>query len=86
MEDGELVFTPSPRISKEFFDEKDEVSYPLFSKCVITIHNPQRIDLYNHKKYSYVVNGNEYASIRGELASDLRSGKIKQLRIEVIDE
>lgn len=86
MEDGELVFTPSPRISKEFFDENDEVSYPLFSKCVITIHNPQRIDLYNHKKYSYVVNGKEYASIRGELASDLRSGKIKQLRIEVIDE
>ena len=86
MENGELVFTPSPKLSKDFFDEKDEVSYPLFSTCMITIHNPNRINLYNHKKYEFVIDGKKYDSIRGELAEDIRVGKIKALRMEVIDE
>ena len=85
-ENGVLKFTPSPRLSKEFFDEKDEVSYPLFNKCIITIHNPQRIDLYNHKHYRYEIEGKRYSSIEGELAEDLRNGKISALTMEVIDE
>ncbi len=84
--DNELTFAPSPKLSSEFFDEKDEVSYPLFSKCIITIHNPKRVDLYKHHKYSYYVDGVEYDSIKGQLALDLRDGKISSLRMEVIDE
>ena len=85
-ENGTLKFSPSPKLSKEFFDENDEVSYPLFSKCKVTIHNPQRIDLYNHKKYVYFVNGKKFESIEGQLAVDLRDGKIKELRMEVVNE
>ena len=85
-EDGVLKFTPSPKLSKEFFDENNEVSYPLFSKCIVTISNPQRIDLYNHKKYVYFVDGKQYDSIQGPLAEDLRNGKISALRMEVVDE
>ena len=85
-ENGVLKFTPSPRLSKEFFDENDEVSYPLFNKCIITIHNPQRIDLYNHKYYLYEIEGKRYSSIEGTLAEDIRNGKIASLRMEVIDE
>ena len=85
-EGGVLRFTPSPKLSKEFFDENNEVSYPLFSKCIVTISNPQRIDLYNHKKYVYFVDGKQYDSIQGPLAEDLRNGKISALRMEVVDE
>ena len=85
-DDGVLKFTPSPKLSKEFFDENNEVSYPLFSKCIVTISNPQRIDLYNHKKYVYFVGGKQYDSIQGQLAEDLRNGKISALRMEVVDE
>ena len=85
-EKGVLRFTPSPRLSKEFFDGNDEVSYPLFSKCVITIHNPHRIDLYNHKAYRFEIEGKRYSSIEGQLAEDLRNGKIASLRMEVVDE
>ena len=85
-ENGVLKFTPSPKLSKEFFHENNEVSYPLFSKCIVTISNPQRIDLYNHKKYVYFVDGKQYDSIQGQLAEDLRNGKISALTMEVIDE
>ena len=83
---GELTFTPSPKLSKEFFDQNNEVSFPLFSKCLITIHNPQRVDLYKHHKYLYKVDGQEYDVIKGQLALDLRDGKISKLTMEVIDE
>ena len=86
MENGELVFRPSPKLSKEFFDEKDEVSYPLFNKCIITIHNPKRVDLYKHHKYAFEVNEKRYDAIKGELAKELREGRISTLRMEVIDE
>ena len=46
----------------------------------------QRIDLYNHKKYIYFVNGKKFESIEGQLALDLRDGKIKELRMEVVNE
>ena len=85
-ENGVLKFTPSPKLSKEFFDENNKVSYPLFSKCIVAIHNPQRIDLYNHNKYVYVIDGKQYDSIQGQLAEDLRNGKISALRMEVVNE
>ena len=86
MRNGELTFSPSPKLSKEFFDKNNEVSFPLFSSCVITIHNPQRVDLYNHHKYSFVLDGQKRETISGKLAEDLRNGQIKALRIEVVDE
>ena len=85
-ENGVLKFTPSPKLCKEFFDENNEVSYPLFSKCIVTISNPQRIDLYNHKKYVYYVDNKKYDSIEGQLAKDLRDGKISALRMEAVNE
>ena len=86
MENGKLRFTPSPKLSKEFFDKNDEVSYPLFSTCIVTIHNPKRIDLYNHHKYAFVVDGITYSALEGNLALRLRDGDIKNVRIEVLDE
>ena len=82
---GELTFTPSPKLDASFFDKNDEVSYPLFSKCVITIHNPKRVDLYKHNKYVYFVDGKQYESIKGQMALDLRDGKISNIRMEVVD-
>ena len=86
LKDGELVFAPSPKLSKEFFDNNDEVSFPLFSKCTITIHNPKRLDLYKHSRYVYFVDNKQYDVIKGDLARALRDGQIEELRMEVVDE
>ena len=86
MRDDVLTFTPSPKLSKEFFDDNDEVSFPLFSKCVVTIHNPKRLDLYNHNKYVYYVDDIKYDVIKGDLARALRDGRVKKVRMEVVDE
>ena len=83
MKDGELTFTPSPKLDNSFFDDKDEVSFPLFSKVIITYHNPGRINLYEGCKLSYMVNGQKYDVIKGQLAHDLRDGKINKIYIEV---
>ena len=81
-----ILFKVTSKLSKEFFDQNNEVSFPLFSKCLITIHNPQRVDLYKHHKYLYKVDGQKYDVIKGQLALDLRDGKISKLTMEVIDE
>lgn len=80
---GTLVFTPSPKLPKEFFDEKDEVSFPLFNTCQIIYHNPKRIDCFNGVKLSYEVNGKKYQSLEGDIALDIRNGKVKVVRIEI---
>ncbi len=83
-ENEELVFAPAPKLSRFFFDENDEVSYPLFNSCVITIHNPDKLDLYKGEyRLSYIINDKEKDSIKGIDALNLRRGVTKELRIEV---
>ena len=82
-QNNELVFTPSPRLSKEFFDNNDEASFPIFNSCVITYHNPNRRDCYKGVNLKYQVNGKEYNSLRGQVAEDIRNGKVKEVRIEI---
>ena len=83
MKDGELTFTPSPKLDRRFFDDKDEVSFPLFNKVVITYHNPEKLNLYEGCKLSYFVNNKQYDVLKGQLAEDLRNGKIDKVYIEV---
>ena len=84
-ENGELVFSPNPKLSKEFFDKNDEVSFPLFKDVIITYHNPRRLDCFKGVKLSYEVNGKKYDSIKGQLAEDIRNAKLKKVNIEVLE-
>lgn len=83
MENDQLKFDPSPKLDRRFFDEKDEVSFPLFNKVVITYHNPLKLNLYEGCKLSYVVNGKHLDVIEGPLAESLRRGEIKEVYVEV---
>ena len=83
MKDGELTFTPSPKLDRRFFDDKDEVSFPLFNKVIITYHNPDKLNLYEGCHLSYKVNGKQYDVLKGQIAHDIRNGKVDRIYIEV---
>ena len=80
---NELVFTPSPKLSKEFFDKEDKVSFPLFNNCIITYHNPKRLDCYKGVQLSFMINNQQYDAVKGKVAEDIRDGKIKEILIEI---
>ena len=81
--DNELVFVPSPKLSKEFFDKNDEVSFPLFKDVKITYHNPKHLNCYEGVKLSYIAGGKKYDILKGKLAEDIRDGKTKEIYIEI---
>ena len=81
--DNELVFIPQPKLAKEFFDENDKASFPLFNKCVITYHNPKHLNCYENIKMSYKVNSESFNIIKGKLAEQIREGQIKEIEIEI---
>lgn len=80
--DGKLRFTPYPKLDKSFFDENDEVSFPLF-KSVITYHNKDKINTYEGCKLTYIVDGKQYDVVEGSLAEDIRNGVINSVYIEI---
>ena len=82
-ENNELIFSPSPKLDKNFFDENDEVSFPLFGEVIITYHNPKHLNLYEECHLSYLVNGKHYDVLKGTIAQDIREGNIHQIYIEV---
>lgn len=82
-ENGELVFAPSPKLSKDFFDDKDEVSFPLFTNSKVTYHNPNHLDCFKGVKLSYKINGQVYDEVKSSLAESIRNGEIKEVYIEV---
>ena len=84
-ENNKLVFSPSPKLSKEFFDKNDEVSFPLFKDVIITYHNPKHLDCFKGVKLIYEVNGKKYDVIKGQLALDIRDAKVKKVNIEVLE-
>jgi hypothetical protein len=82
-EGGELCFHLDPKLSHDFFDEKGDASFLLFSTCDIVYHNPQHLNCYEGVKLVYVINGQKFQHIRGALAEDIRSGKVQRIDVEV---
>lgn len=78
-----LSFALSPKLSAEFFDEKNEVSFLLFGKTKVIYHNPSRIDLYKGAKLTYSLDGKRMEEVKGIDALRVREGKIKEIEAEV---
>jgi hypothetical protein len=83
MDSGKLVFSLSPKLSKDFFDKKDEVSFLLFGKTKVTYHNPRRIDCYKGAKLRYAIGGEVYEKVEGPLAESVREGGVKNIYVEI---
>lgn len=83
VQNGILTFTLQPKLSKEFFDENDEVSFLLFSKTKVIYHNPQKLDCYRGVKLTYQIDGKTYDSVQGALAEQIREGLIETIRVEI---
>ncbi len=83
--DNALIFKLSPHIPSSYFDEGNISSYKLFSKTVITYHNPNRLETYKGVKLLYKIEGKEYKDeVKGETAERIRKGEIEKIDVEVI--
>ena len=78
-----------PKLTGWLFDEDDNASFTLLSSCKVTYHNPSRRDIYGQdspriEKIRVIDTGEviEGSNIKGELASRIRDGKVKELVVE----
>ena len=82
-ENGELYFSPSPKLPEEFFDENNAVKFPLFKDIVVTYHNPKRLDCYKGVKLIFRIGDVTTDVVKGELAEKIRNKEITSIYIEV---
>jgi hypothetical protein len=82
-EDGILHFHLKPTLSKDFFDEKEEASFLLFSSCQIRYHNPAKLDCFKGVKLLYTIQGKTYTSVDGALAEAIRNGQVSSMDVEI---
>lgn len=80
----ELVLSISPKLDKSLFDENNECSITLFNGLTIKVINTQRhgINTYDKHEFKYVINNIEYKEVKGQLALDIRDGKVKEIIIK----
>lgn len=74
----ELYFVARPYLKNEFF-ENGEASITLLNGLTFKIINKNNIDTYNATKITYEVNGKKYEELKGEIASNIREGLIKEV-------
>ena len=89
-EDGELKLNFEPKLADYFFDEKGEVSFNLFSKCMVTYKNEKKLSTYGKDGVKaasiYIPEKDvriEGSAVTGELASQIREGKISKIVVEL---
>lgn len=82
-DEGTLYFKLSPKLSASFFDDNNEVRVTLFNTTEIVYHNPKRVDTYKKANLTYKIDGVDYQTISGQLAIDIRNGKVKRIDVEI---
>lgn len=92
LENGELVLEFKPALPGWLFDNEGKASFKLLGKCIVTYHNPSRIDtwrlnleeariiVYLRNNEKIEVKGNK---IRGELALKIRNGEATSIEIHL---
>ncbi len=81
LENGELKFKLSPKLHKDFFRD-GKVSFTLFGTTVVTyVNNSGKSTWEGVNAEYYGINGVKHREISGELAEELRSGKIKEIEV-----
>lgn len=86
-ENGELEFRLAPKLHKDFFD-CGRVSFTLFGKIKITYVNRSGKSTWDGTEISkYILKGEktiEAQTVTGKLAEEVRSGKFKEIEVEII--
>ena len=80
-ENNELILNIKPKFSKEFFDEKKQITFPLFNDVVVTIQNDDLIDAYDATSFEYEIDNVVYKEIKNDLAKSIRDKKINYLKV-----
>lgn len=78
-ENKELSLNIHPKFAKEFFDDNNEITFPLFKEVEIKIKNESRIDAYKSASIEYEIDGVIYKEVKGDLAIKIRNKEIKKL-------
>jgi len=88
MEKDELIFTFDPNISKEFFDEKDEVNFKLFSEIDVKYINKERKSTFGVtkgtiKKIEFILDDKK-VEVSGNILRRTYAEKLRNKEIESI--
>ena len=85
MQNGELKFTLSPKLHKDFFAE-GKASFTLFGSTKITYINHSGKNAWETEIVKYRLKGEktiETVEVSGALAQDVRAGKFKEIEVEI---
>jgi hypothetical protein len=90
LEDGELFLKPAPILPGWLFTESGQITFKLLGRCVVTYHNPDRLDTFTgdihprefiiHKDDGQTINI-QGPFLRAPYAEDLRSGRITRMDV-----
>lgn len=79
----ELYLSISPKLDKSLFDENNEASITLFNGLKIkVVTGKHKINTYDKHEFSYVIDSKEYKEVKGQLALDIRDGKVKEIIVK----
>lgn len=80
--DGELEFAPEPILHESFFKD-GKVETTLFSKIRMIIVNSTGLSTYSPdlKVDYYLIDGEKYPCVRGNLALKIRMGKVREIKM-----
>ncbi len=81
--DGLLTLNLDPKLDKSFFKDDGTLSFKLLNKVNVTYYNPNKINAYEHKKLTYIINDKKYDVVNGKLASDIRDGLITNITLVI---
>lgn len=82
-ENNELEFNVKPSLHSSLFDDDNKAEFTLFSDIKLVYHNPNKINAYESKKISYMIDGVKYERLVGEIAKKIRNKDIKQIDIYI---
>lgn len=83
LREGVLTLALNPKLCAELFDDNNEVRYRIFDKTDLIYHNPNRLNTYDEVKMTYKIGEKDYKVIDGQLAKDIRQGKIERIDIYI---
>ena len=86
LSDNELTFKLQPKISRKLFDENKKIKVRLFNQVNITYYNPSLLNYDDQYRLVYKINGKTYDEIKGQLAKDIRDGKVTEIEVEYLNE
>ncbi len=80
-ENNELKLNMNPLLDKSFFKEDGTFTFKLLNSIKVTYLNPNKINAYEKKKLTYIIDGITYNEVKGSLAEKIRDGRINSFKV-----